>query len=492
MQVTAAETTIKNVLDLYYSWLIAMIGPKGTDKIALLSTILTHDVDKEAPLYTNYIFRGFADRTISVSPEDFGKGNANDRFSRIYRNIIEVAASDLYASAQVSPDQQKALDKWDGDITEAVREIKGIRQESLKDWVDYANNAGLKPGTPQYDLERAKFYQPYISLIKSQRQKITVAQAKKRSIWLSVFKNDKAAQQLSDIYERTVAIENQQSLPADSSIEPKYKLDPITIGAAADAGMDAFETELGLLPSGNLTKILDAKGQRGAEFLKNTQETHNHDSEWHASASGRWGLWSASASASQEQHFRQSLSHLESVSISCDFMGEYWVNRKDWFSSTILTNKYVADVLKNDQSSAARLAQCITSAIVVRGLRVKYKFRDVNDTAIWSSYNYGGGGGYGAFGINFGSIGGGSSGGSYDHVVNTDEKSVTLFDGPNVCRLLALRVSPLLNLSLEQIEFEMKPLDETALGRQVIDAWRNADVGPGELPQAVQQLVGHK
>jgi hypothetical protein len=489
MDVTASQTTIKNVMDLYYSWLISMIGPKGKDKIALLSTIVTHDVTKEAPLYTNYVYRQFADRTISISPEDFGPGNTNDRYSRVYRGIIEIAASDLYANANLTVDQQNLIDRWRGDVTAAITEIKNIRHISLKDWSDYAQQAGLHPGTPAYDLERAKFYQPYIALIKDQRQKIVVAQSKVRAIYLSVFKNDKPAQQLADVYERTIAEDSQQALPRYIDIEPKYKLDPITIGSAADAGLDGFEKELGLFPSGTLTRILDMEGVRGEEFIKDVKETHNHDSEWHASASGGWGLWHANANASQEQHFRQSLSHLESISISCDFMGEYWVNRKDWFSSNILENKYVLPVLKLDSRAAAQLANCISSLIIVRGLKVKYKFKDVNDTAVWSSYSYSGGGGYGAFGIDFGSVGGGASGSKYDHVIDTTEKSVTLSDGSDVCRLLALRVSSLIDMSPEQIAFEMKPLGDSVWGREVIGAWQSGAVPFGTLPSAISKLV---
>ena len=210
MDVPAAETSLKNVLDLYYSWLVSLIGPKGNDRIALLGTIVTHDVVKDAPLYTNYIYRQFADRTISLSPEDFGPGNTNDRFSRVYRRVIEVAASDLYAEARLTDKQQSDIDSYAGDITEAVTEIKNIRRSTLKDWTDYAKDAGLQPGTPSYDLERAKFYQPYIALIRDQRQKIVVAQSKKRATWLSVFKDDKPAQQLADVYERTIAEDNQQ------------------------------------------------------------------------------------------------------------------------------------------------------------------------------------------------------------------------------------------------------------------------------------------
>ena len=489
MDVKAAETTLKNVMDLYYSWLIQMIGPKGNDKIALLSTIVTHDVVKEAPLYTNYVYRQFADRTISISPEDFGPGNTNDRYSRIYRQIIAVAASDLYANAKTTDKQQADIDKYTGDITEAVTEIKKIRSETLTAWNDYAKQAELKPGTPSYDLERAKFYQPYIALLRDQRQKIIIAQSKKRAIWLSIFKDDQAAQQLSDVYERTNAEDNQQSLPIATDIETIYKLDPITIGEAADSGMFPFETELGLVPSGTLTRILDMQGSRGETFTHDVQETHNHDSEWHASASGGWGLWHANVSASQEEHFRQSLQHLESISIDCDFMGEYWVSRRDWFSSNILSNKYVVPVLKADKAAAARLAMCISSMIIVRGLKVTYKFKDVNDTAVWSSYNYSGGGGYGVFGIDFASIGGGASGNKYDHTIDTTEKSVTFTDGPNVCRLLALRVSPLIDVPLDQIAFATKPLEDSRLGRMLVAFWRDGQSAYGTMPAAVQELL---
>lgn len=486
MDIKAAESTIKNVMDLYYSWLIAMIGPKGSDKIALLGTITTHDVIAEAPLYTNWVFRQFADRTISVSPEDFGPGNTNDRFSRLYKRVIETAASDLYANASPTPDQQSKIDKYAGDVTEAVTEIKNIRTITLKDWVEYAKSAGIKPDTPEWDLERAKFYQPYISLIKDQRDKIIQAQAKKRAIWLSVFKDDKPAQQLSDVYERTMAEDNQQPLPSDINIETKYHLDAFTIGPAADSGAFPLEKELGLLPSGTLTQILDKTGVRGETFLKDVQETHNHDSEWHASGGGSWGLWHASATASQEQHFRQSLQNLESITISCDFMGDYWVSRRDWFSSTILANKYVAPVLKDDPKSAARLAMCISSLVIVRGLKVKYIFKNLNDTAVWSSYSYSGGGGYGAFGIDFGSVSGGASGNSYDHVIDNVEKSVTFSDGPNVCRLLALRVSSLIPMPLENIAFVSQHLENSVLGREIVEAWKGGRAPYGQIPSTVQ------
>ncbi|MEP4247365.1 hypothetical protein [Tateyamaria sp.] len=482
MEVTAQESTINNVMDLYYSWLVSLVGPKGNDKVALLSTITTHDIEQKAPLYTNQVFRQFADRTVSISPEDFGAGNTNDRYSVIYDRIVAVAAAKIYAEAELTDKQKIDLDAYDGDITEAFGEIKTLRRDVLDDWTEYAKAANLEPGTPKYDLEQAKYYQPTISLIKSQRQKITKAQAKKRAIWLNVFADDPDARRLSEIFENCNDQQNMQSLPTSIDIEERYGLDPITIGAAADSGLFAFDTTLGLLPSGTLTKILDQKGERGASFEKGSEETHNHDKAWSASASGGWGLWKASASASQEKHFRQSLEKLESVTISCDFMGEYWVNRRNWFASTVFSNKYVLEVLEDDPKTAALLANVISSMIIVRGLKLTYKFRDAEDTKVWSSYNYKASGGFKVFGIGVG-LGGSSSGSQLDHDVNEDDRTVTFFDGTNVCRLLALRASKVIDLPDDQIAYLNNPLENTIWGQAQIESWKEGDQLAGMMPE---------
>ena len=488
MEIKASDSPITNVMDLYYSWLVDLIGPKGNDKVALLGSITVHDIDQAAPLYTNQVFRQFADRTITISPEDFGPGNTNDRYSVIYDRIIAVAAAQLYAEAELTDKQTVLIDGYQGDIVEAIDEIKSIRREALDDWTEYAQVAELKPGTPQYDLEKAKHYEPYIGLIKTQRQKVTRAQAKKRAIWLSVFADDPDARRLAEIYENCIAQENQQSLPTATDIEAKYGLDPITIGAAADSGMFAFETSLGMLPSGTLTKIIDLQGERGQSFKKGVQETHNHDSAWSASGSAGWGLWKAKASASQEKHFRQSISKLESISISCDFMGEYWVNRRNWFASTVLGNDYVQEVLKNDPAATALLANIISSLIIVRGLRVTYQFEHVDDTKIWSSYNYSAGGSFSIFGIGVG-LGGSASGSKLDHVINEEEKTVTFFDAPDVCRLLALRVSRNLNIPDDQIAYFNDRMDETRWGQALIEAWKEGEMPPGEMPKDMQDAA---
>ncbi len=477
MEVTAQETSLKNVLDQYYSWLVDLMGPTGDNRVALLSTIVTHDIIRDAPLYTHSVFKAFVDRTISISPEDFGPGNYADLYSRRYSDLVALAGYELYVSAKYSDQQVVDLQRLAGDITEAIKEINGIRRSANEEFNKVATDLGLKPGTPEYDLQRANVFSPYLTLIRIQRDKITRAESNRLAIHLAVFKNDREAAQLASIFERCIAESSYQYLPTSDDVERIYKLDPIKIGEAAHSGLYPFSRELGIDSSGSLTRILDLTGKRNVEFTANSTATHNHDLHWKASAGGRWGIFRGKVSSSAESHFRQSLQNLESISIGCEYMAEYWVKRRDWFDTTIFKNKYVADHIKNRPDVARALALCIASAVIVRGLKITYKFKSVNDTKVWSSWDAKASGGFKAFGISFGGIGGGGSGSKFDHKVDEKNKTVTFEDGSDVCRLLALRAAKVIDVSDESISMEGKYLDETPAGEALLKAWRDGSLG---------------
>jgi hypothetical protein len=105
------------------------MGPKGTDRVALFSTVVTHDVERTAPLYTEQVFRGFVDRTLTISPEDFGASNTTDRYSRRYRDLVERAGYELYASITYTPNQALEIQKADGDISRSDSRNKTLREE---------------------------------------------------------------------------------------------------------------------------------------------------------------------------------------------------------------------------------------------------------------------------------------------------------------------------------------------------------------------------
>jgi hypothetical protein len=494
MDITTSQTTLNGVLDQYYSWLVKLMGPKGNDRTALFSSVITHDILKEAPLYTLGVFRSFADRTLTISPEDFGAGNSTDRYSRRYRDLIEIAGAELYGNATYTEKQLEDLQKADGDITEAANEILRIRKEVLREWTDYSRQAALTPGTPQYTLERANFYNPYLVLIRNQRTKLSRGQSKRVAVHLSVFKGDKDAMQLSKVYERCNAIENVQPLPSSPDVEVIYKLDPIKIGEAASGGLFTFEEELAMDPSVSLIGILDKTGTRDITISNKYTADFSHDQAWSASGSASWiPIFSASVGRQSESHFRQSIQNLESITIACDYLTDCWVKRKDWFDSTIYKNKYIQAVLQDRPDMAALLALCISSAIIVRGLKVTFTFKSVNDVAVWSSWSESASGGFNVFGFSVPVGSGGSSGNSSSHKITTKDRSVTFTDGTDVCRLLALRASNLIpEVSLEAVDYFTRPLSETHLGSKVLQAWAEGETLYGQLPVIVVDAFNKK
>lgn len=490
MEITAADQPINGVLDQYYSWLVNLMGPNGKDRVALLSTIVTHDIVREAPLYTQEVFRSFVDRTISISPEDLGAGNYSDRYSRRYSDLINTAAAELYAAATYTPEQEVRLQKAEGDITEAITEINSLRREANDEFLKVAKEMGLKPGTPEYDLERAKVFNPYLTLFSQQLRKMNRAEATREAVHMSVFKSDRAAAELSRTFERCIAETSKQILPTTDDIEKKYNFDPIKIAEAAQTGLYSFSRELGVDPSSSLVRALDMAGQRDVSISNSHTAQHNHDRAWKVSASGGWGIFKAKGSAQAESHFRQSIANLESIIIGCDYMGEYWVRRRDWFDSAIYKNKYVQEQLEARPDLARLLALCISSAIIVRGLKITYVFKNKTDTTVWSSWNAKASGGFKVFGVGFGGIGGGGSGSNFDHVVDEANRSVTFFDGPGVCRLLALRASNLIEVSDDLITLSSKYLADSNAGSAMIEAWRSGQVLYGSRDEEALDIIG--
>ena len=303
---------------------------------------------------------------------------------------------------------------------------------------------------------------------------------------MSIFKNDRDAAQLSRVYERCQAQESRQYLPTSPDVEVIYKLDPIKISEAAQSGLFPFEEELGIEPSGSLARMLDGKGSRDITITNDYQADHSHDTAWSGGGGGTsWlPIFSASVSASSESHFRQSLSNIESISISCDHLAEYWVRRRDWFDSTIFENKYVADYLKNRPDTAALLALCVSSVMIARGLKITYTFKSENDTAIWSSWSSKASGGFTVFGFQIGASSG-SSGSQSHHTIDKKERSVTFFDDPEVCRLVALRASQVIpTVKDEVIAFTGKRLEESMLGAELIKGWLGGK-SYGQIPDTL-------
>lgn len=58
---------------------------------------------------------------------------------------------------------------------------------------------------------------------------------------------------------------------------------------------------------------------------------------------------------------------------------------------------------------------------------------------------------------------------------NEEQRSVTFEDGENICRVLALRVSPLKTATHPLAAFMNLHLEDTTIGQELIDGWREGN-----------------
>ena len=483
MDIKSIDTNIQNAIDQYYEWLLMLLRPEGNFKVALLSSLVQHDVIEHAPLTAEYVFRGFADRTISVSPADLGAGSTNDRYSAVYDRVIAAAAGPVRRKYKdnLSDRDIQDLASADTDIGNANDKINEILTGAAEAWDTYSSKKHLKEGTPEYAIERSGFFGNYYQQVLGQHTKITQAASNKRAIWAGAFGADSDAEQLNEIYEALNDPDSFQTLPYRSDDEISLKINASNIIEYSVINSSLFEKRLAIRPSSDLTKLLDETGQRELELKAGGTVDQTHSSAWGGHAGASWlSVIQISGSKGDEDGFKISLQHLESIKINFTSISEFWVDRGSWYSTDMLGNKYVKAVLDKNPKQKALLSMSIASMVIARGLQVTYKFKDVADLTTWANHSWGGGGGVTIMGVSLG-LGGGGGGESHDinRTIDTVEKSITFKDGDHVCRLVALRVQQLIDMPQSERALYTLRLEDSDLGLATIDAWKSGHVPMG-------------
>src|SRR5258708_33800333 len=100
LPIPVADSPLKAALDFYYRNLIDLIsnngrGYGGDQKLLLNSTIMSFDISQDTPFYNEGLFRNFADRVFTDSPQGLGPANRADRFSLHYERAVRIAASSV-------------------------------------------------------------------------------------------------------------------------------------------------------------------------------------------------------------------------------------------------------------------------------------------------------------------------------------------------------------------------------------------------------------
>jgi hypothetical protein len=426
-----------------------MFQPTNIQNIALNSTIVTFDILKKSPLYNEMVFRSFADRTIGLSPTDFGPGAANvgDRFSERYTGMLERIVATL--DRKVSAADADFIKNAENEIKLLEQKLEQAYHDMAKRWSDHKRDEGITDQDPMYLEKMIAFYNSFSFATKignihddidSQYEDITATRVRAYP--------DAQSREIATLFRYAMAKENQVARPKNPSLEVDRGYDDIKLAQLWIISFDrgAFDVGQEIQPSGYLGNFLDVKGTRGYSVTKGASAQHSHDAEWHTHASGGWLFFEASVDASHESHWRSSVSKINKVGLSFENMAEYWVNRGRWYSSTIFDHQLVKDYLKSNPKLARDLSYVITSVVIGRGLTVTLTFDSTEEFEEWSSLDVSAGGS-GLFDIMGILAPLGANAGYKQHdwgkSVDTQNKTVTFADGSDNCRLLGFRVEKL-------------------------------------------------
>lgn len=471
VEITVEDSPVENALDLYYSHLYGLLSPETDQKIALNSSLVTFDILPDAPMYTEFVFRAFADRTVSLSPTDFdpvrlGVANTNDRYSKFYLDLLRHATFDLDVSLS-----QESLDKIDNLEREnkvTRKELQQFTNDMFQQWRDHAETNNITEDDPYYLDKQTAFFNVnnfaeqitlFKEMISENIQKIYMIRWKQYP--------DSESRQLASLLKHGTLDQYLMPRPKNPMLEEINDYDPIKLGQAWIYGnLNYFEESVEILPSGWLPRFLENVGKRNFRIQKGKTAAHNHDSSWSASGSARkWFFFKASANASYEKHVRESVNSTAEIEIKFENIAEYWVNRGPWFASNIFDYERVKEVLSSNPILAARLGYAISSVVLGRGMSITYKFSKESSFKEWSKFESSASGSFSAFGLNIPMASGSHESHRMDSKTSDDNKSVTFFDDPNHVRLLGFRVDKMFDGADEFVEASVPYLDNTiALG----------------------------
>jgi hypothetical protein len=439
ISLTMADSPLKNGLDAWYSYLVELLKPGSKRKVALNDVITPADIYSNTNFYDQYIFRTFVDRLILTSPEDYLLGNANSTsaYSYYWQIMLERIIADI--DVNLSSDDQNKIDEYDRQINDLRDKYGRVRTDLEDRWKKYAGDAGIDPKTDPYFIFKKKKFaddQGYATQLTGIHNDIKLRLTKQSQIRLKTANEQDRI--LISTYQYTVFDEYKLVLPKIPDFEQAGGLSPADLTNLAVTGAAGeFDSDVEIRPVGDLRNFFaNEAGTNSVKIDKRDTWDHQHDAEWGASASGGWGFFRASVSATNQSHIRESLDQVRSITIGWKNMANYFVRRGRWFNVDILGYKRIQKILDDDKRLKEQLSRTVASLVLARGINITLEFSDAKYMERWEKSTFSGSAGVSIFGID---IGGGGSGYSYDWQMekHTETKSVTLIDDPRYARVCA-------------------------------------------------------
>ena len=135
------DSPIPQAMEVYFEQVAALVRSGPNQKIALTNNIVNFPMREDTRMFNAYVARAFADRSISRgSPIDtgdqfLGPANVNDRFSRQYEILINLAMSEV--KLDMSQETINRIEDSERKVWEHEEKLNDLIEEVLNDWQDH-------------------------------------------------------------------------------------------------------------------------------------------------------------------------------------------------------------------------------------------------------------------------------------------------------------------------------------------------------------------
>ncbi|NYE62552.1 hypothetical protein FHW58_003771 [Duganella sp. 1224] len=457
VSLTVAESGLPHATDQFFSALMHLVGIKSPHKLALLGSITSYEIVPDAPMFNQYIFRSWVDRSIYNSPSDPGSPSFYARHSNVYRELLTRSTAKIEATIPAAV--QAEIDTKMQVIGTYQEKIEDERMRVNEAWKKYAASAGLTdPKSHEYVIASIGFRSAELAFEKLSQWRKTISRLSNSVELLRATVLSPEDRTLLAAYEYTTLEEFKMKRPKTAGIESAYKLDEVMLGDFDRYGIpSSFEDGQDILPSIDLEEFLKRKGARSIIIERNSQFDYRHEDSWSGSGGGSFGFLSLNVNAGSSSTFTETVKRIGKLELNFENIAEVFAIRGPWFSLAGLTHPVSRKELARDPKGlAVPLTYLVQSAIIARGLTLTVHFDNSDDWDKFTQSSGGGGGGGGGsiFGI---SIGGGGGGGGESTEKSRDRASstITFGDDSNQCRILGFRLQPMLEPAQHQAPVSM-------------------------------------
>ena len=435
----------------FYNFLRTFVQGEGgmaaQQNIVLNSTILPLDLATDTPFYNHELFRAYADRTFSGGLEGIQASSAaffSERFSSQYRALMNIVTAQI---DQNHPEIEHSLEDLRARQDRATQALTDKINSLDAAWSLIAANRGLQADSVDYEMQHATWAGQvrYSDQIQTYVDSLDRINAQMDATRRRVYKPSEIA--ALDNYGFLSTAYN-IARPWTANVERSFRASgtPLNEFILADPRKlvpAMFDSSPLVFPIGDLVSFLTEVGVRGFDTIHQESSLSASSSSWLAGGSVSFLGWSVGGGGSGSSSMTRSSTKLRSIDIHFDNLSEYLADRSAWFNPGVLQDPEIYNVIKV-RPEVNKLQYIAVSLIIARGTKLTLKFSEAVNNSDWSQSAFNANAGVSFLGFSFGGSGGNSRS-SYSVNTSADRTTVTIQDGPQVARVLGVRVEPFLH-----------------------------------------------